>query len=440
MFIHRQQLTSDLINLQLLPFTFEHLRKSVTHEPIDFSIETLADNLENKYFSCVFKFKLLLKAMQAPKDDLGPVNVERIRGYSAELFAQVQDQRKTLAKRAYEVYKLREIYKRCASLIGKSKPQHETDKKWSQNKKGLVQVIQFIEQVLLLLKVAPNEIASHHSTFKPFSTWSKTSASYQMKVQALKELQGKCENLLKRDPSIGNPTELDKMLTEIESRLLETDLQDLFDRMNIKVPKESFFSSPETSINDDSSSDTQVQPHLSKDLTDLMFAMLVPIQDLHKKYKPSIYDANLPNESDENQIKENHLTEKLQSELRSDLKTLKPKRVLTKLNEILVKIDDPYGTRTQMIPRVLEMLPILDQYLRFYEFFFLQFLATHKLSVRLLHGMLTTFLELTAKGFCVPPDLLGDEEPEEKEKGDGQQNAGGFSMDNGEGEKDVSDK
>lgn len=440
--IHRQQLKPELVDLQLLPFTFEHLRKNLTHESIDLSIETLADNLETKYFSCVFKLKLLLKAMQSPKDDLGPVNLERIRGYSAELFAQVQTQRKTLAKRAYEVHKLREIYKKCESLRGTDDPRDEQEVIWSRNKQGLVQVVQFIDQVLLLYKVAPNEMASHHSTFKENIAVSKTSTTYHSYVQNLKELQAKCENLLKRNSSVVNTKECDDVLREVR---LVLPRNHLLTHMNVKISCNDFFrnESNETvdddTISEDTFSESILQPHISKDLADLTLLMLLPIQDLYKKYKQSSKDET-HNENDENQIKENHLTEKLQSELRSDMKTLKPQRVLAKLNEIIAKVDDRYNTRTQTISRVLQMLPIFDQYLRFYEFFLLQLLATHKLSVRLLHGMLTTFLELTAKGFCVPPDLLGDEEPDQQEKGDGQQNAGGFSMDNGEGEKDVSDK
>ncbi|XP_063699493.1 midasin [Culicoides brevitarsis] len=426
--IHRLQVgtTSDLINYQLLPFTFENLQKNVSHDQVDASIVTLGDNLESKYFTCVFKLRLLLKAMQSPAEDLGPVNLERIRGYSTELFTQVQNQRKYLAKRAYEIHKLREIFKYCENLQKTDKPRRETDVKWEDSRKGLVQLIQFVEQLLLLLKVAPNDVAPHHSAFIDDLFVYKTSSSYPTIIKILHEVLAKCQQLL-----ADRPNDIDDQIKQLNMKFQHKEIENLFCKLNIKVPSDCFFDS--NSDSDDSSFILET-PHINKDLTDLIFSMLVPIQDLHIKYKVP------PSNEEENMINENCLTDKLQAELRADLKSLKPKRVLAKLNEILEKVDDRYASRTETVGRVLEILPIFDQYLRFYEFFFLQLLATHKLSVRLLHGMLTTFLELTAKGFCVPPDLLSDEEPDQQEKGDGQQNAGGFSMDNGEGEKDASDK
>lgn len=51
--------------------------------------------------------------------------------------------------------------------------------------------------------------------------------------------------------------------------------------------------------------------------------------------------------------------------------------------------------------------------------------------------MLSVFLELATKGFCVPQDLLSDEE--QKEESD-TKTGEGFGFEDGDGEKDISDK
>ncbi|EDW90873.2 LOW QUALITY PROTEIN: uncharacterized protein Dyak_GE13493 [Drosophila yakuba] len=89
------------------------------------------------------------------------------------------------------------------------------------------------------------------------------------------------------------------------------------------------------------------------------------------------------------------------------------------------------------VRRAIGLLPILEQYQLLADYLLLQQLATHKVSAKMLSIVLTVFVEIGSKGFCVPPDLMQDEEGQSKQES---KNGEGFGLEDGTGENDASDK
>lgn len=216
--------------------------------------------------------------------------------------------------------------------------------------------------------------------------------------------------------------------------------------------------------------------NINNELENIVHLILISMQSIYKKYavkteitydatngtieenardesKPSTEitpcaedeDDDGDDEIEEEIIEENHLKEKIVEAISADLKTLGLSAILTKLVKIITVIRVT-GDETQKlslkkcIGQLVSITPILEQFNLLCQYYLVQQIDSHRVTVRMLGVMLTVFIELCAKGFCIPPDLMQDEDGEQS----GEQNEGkegeGFGLEDGTGEKDVSDK
>jgi midasin len=161
----------------------------------------------------------------------------------------------------------------------------------------------------------------------------------------------------------------------------------------------------------------------------LSHAVLLAIQNIYKEHRG-------PAETEENNsLEENHLKERLHKRLTSDIGMLQLKEINGALRKILDSVF--ISTDAQNVELLSRIQPLIQQYKLLVDYFVYQQICAHKSSVKMLSIMLSVFLELAKNGFCVPEHLLSDEE--QKQEGD-TKTGEGFGFEDGEGEKDVSDK
>ncbi len=220
---------------------------------------------------------------------------------------------------------------------------------------------------------------------------------------------------------------------------------------------------------DNQSDDSVESDRIDSALKDVIFGILMPMQTIYKKYgKQKKNLPDVPSESvtdgqtESDLIEENHLKTKINYELLSELEILNVERVTKKLANILLTVQ--YGKCNDKLivsQKIIKILPILEQYHLLCKFFLIQQIGAHKVSTKMLSVMLTVFVELGSKvchrrtgiaidgkfysiqnfnlqGFCIPPDLMEDEDGESKQQ-EGKRGEG-FGLDDGTGENDVSDK
>lgn len=114
--------------------------------------------------------------------------------------------------------------------------------------------------------------------------------------------------------------------------------------------------------------------------------------------------------------------------------------MLGKLSNVLLVLKHSHfegKDKLLCVRRAIGLLPVLEQYQLLADYLLLQQLATHKVSAKMLSIVLTVFVEIGSKGFCVPPDLMQDEEGQSKQES---KNGEGFGLEDGTGENDASDK
>ncbi|ETN67266.1 midasin [Anopheles darlingi] len=99
----------DPVDATIAPFSLELLTHGSRYRKVDQHIVFLNDKLNLYYAKCVFKIKMLGKVMLQPDADIGgAINVDRIKGFSIDLFLLVQNQRKALAEMVRNVSQLRQ--------------------------------------------------------------------------------------------------------------------------------------------------------------------------------------------------------------------------------------------------------------------------------------------------------------------------------------------
>uniref|UniRef100_A0A182PZR4 Midasin n=1 Tax=Anopheles farauti TaxID=69004 RepID=A0A182PZR4_9DIPT len=490
---------ADPVDPTIKPFSLELLTHGSKYRKVDQHIVFLNDKLNLYYAKCVFKIKLLAKVMLQPDADIaGPINVDRIKGFSIDMFLAVQNQRKSLSEMVDNVSQLREVIANLYQLnecLDEEQSNHEDGGLRFGVYRERVQVVRqcaldarlVLEQFRLLLASAPKQAeeelqvldsgTAFHRDSVEFERISKLAKDALQQTVDLNEDLGAadCDAYYMRERTVQLEQKLSAIRAKLEALRNEfkfvdsveesysvygqsiVELLQRFEQYEKDVTDVS--SVEDNDLMDGSFDDDSVNNEIENIIHTLLFAM----QTIYKKYseiepasngketekkdQDTSANENVNVEDEDNEssynLQEHHLKQKINADLLCDLKTLNMAKVIGKLHGLLGQLEqhrDRHALRT-LIVKLTRLVPILEQYNLLVKYYLIQQLGAHKISSKMLSVMLTVFIELATKGFCVPKDLLGDEAQEQN--GD-QENDGDkgekFGFEDGEGEKDASHK
>ncbi|KAH8321594.1 hypothetical protein KR074_009789 [Drosophila pseudoananassae] len=418
--------------------------------------QQLDDNLDLYYMKSVFKLKLLQNIMLTPLSELGPPNIERIKGFAVDLFLLVQQQREQLSGSTKELFELRKSLESLRKLAAiASQPEEESlALSFSQSadeaaslKRNLCQIHYVLKQWQLLLSCAPSS----------FSESSENSVLVRSVPIAQAELQDLSKQILNSSQKLLNELNSTNLefLSNDKLKSYRDGYQQILDTINkvlqlLRAGQKDHFplAHPLLELLDSLKSEKTeaISPEAADlsnadtELANIAHSVLISLQKIYKQHSKTAESEKEPEESSKEALREQHLKKCLTGELTSDWQLLSLPRVLEKLSNVLLVLKHSNSKDQEKllcVKRAISLLPILEQYQLLADYLLLQQLATHKVSAKMLSIVLTVFVEIGSKGFCVPPDLMQDEEGQSKQDS---KNGEGFGLEDGTGENDASDK
>lgn len=437
-------LNPEMINLQISPFSTDQLEFSSLE--YSKSINVLSHKLDVYFNKSIFKIKLLRNILLVPRSDMDMNFTERIKGIAIELFNLVQDERIELSENVNAMIKLKQNLHDIETVTSTKKSLFKNEfKKLIVIKNCFVQITEILEQLQILLKCAPkNEESKELKVLVSTNNiLHKKSQVYSKIVQQVDELIADSNVALKslnaHNSKFVDGTVVNGYLTKLKGLIKKLDsLRQFF----VVDSEYSIYGSPVIDlialinqellkINEINMEVLQTQLNINNDLESLSHMILLAIQNIYKQYRTNSEDP----ESGE-AIEENHLKEKLHKKLLEDIKTINLKKINEKLLEIMDKLFTS-SIDSESLENLSKVHPLIKQYKLFADYFIIQHISANKMSSKMLSITLSVFLELAKNGFCIPEHLLSDEE--QKEEND-TKTGEGFGFEDGEGEKDVSDK
>lgn len=477
---------TELVDLKLAPFCMDSvIAASDKQAKINQSLIQLTKNIDLNFSKCVFKLKLLQMLLLTPNAELGLPNFERIKGFTIDMFLLVQLQRQTLCKSTHELQQLQQNIRHITELkeILSANQQNlqfnALSKKLASIENALIQISDIAEQYELLLNCVPADEDTNFTAIESdeISAFTKSSEKYRQMKTTLASISQSSKSLFVTVQSMTDSFFLNSnTMTSIETKFNQIidQLKTLSETLKLNNRNEYLvIAKPLVDLlhnfNVDNESDEMIvdlpidennsQQNIANELENVVHHILLSMQNIYKKYstptttqttdeKPAdANDAADQDDQDEETIQKNHLKQKITGEINADWQTLGLSKVSSKLSKINADIyhtnndnaDDGKIARIESVRKIVSILPILEQFELLGKYYLIQQLGAHKVSTKMLSVMLTVFMELSAKGFCIPPDLMQDEDGQQNENTDGKE-GDGFGLDDGTGEKDVSDK
>ncbi|XP_055690608.1 midasin [Lutzomyia longipalpis] len=460
-------LNPEVVDLKIQPFVMEDrkLKRKFNKNLISF-----AENVDGRFAKCCYRLKRLITTLQVPSSELGLQNTDRIKGFSVDLFQLMQKQRRTVSS---SLRNLQTIQKSVENLVHLSTALRSVspndleaslnfpvlDDKIEEILQSACMIRNVLEQFKLLLNSTPESFNQNLMALKdPAVDLTRNSDVVrdllQMsssviantdklieKINAKKTVQFHSIDFIRscREDLSAIVKIIEKMKNNLhfEDRhlLIEKPLQDLLNSLENIAGKAEEASSTDTDEN------------IVKEVENIMFSVRIAMQKLFKRattFQSSSKDQAKDTEEDEDSpLLENHLKEAICSKLDADLADLNLQTIATKLERIILAVKystSPTERKMEVMKAMVEKVPILQQFALLAEYFVTQQVSVHRVSMKMLSLMLGVFVELVAKGFCIPQDLMHDIEEEEKQKEQGGKKGEGFGLEDGSEEKDVSDK
>lgn len=439
-------LNSELIDLQVAPFSVNSFSSDDLH--VQNFIETVSQKLDLYFNKSVFKMKLLTNALLMPRPDMDHGFLERIKGFAIDFFMLVQDQRKSLSVNIGNMSMLKKSLDDIDIIksAGNTSINFETEsKKLKIIQEGLYKATEIMEQFKILMKCAPEDAESHHRIINSNNnTFHQRSRLYGKIISLSEEIIGELKAAVKLttrtesrfNTEVGNLvikfSAITKKLRELKEYFVVDNEYSIYGKTICEL--HSMMSERLSDINSLNKNTTVTDLDIDDQLTELVNTIRLAMQKIFKKFQ--VNDETKASADDEEaNLVPNHLKEKMHKDIANDFNDLNLHHINLKLLNVL---DSVYAS-TKMRNHILlaRVVPLIRQFDLLTTYFFTQQISAHKLSTRMLSIMLSVFLELATKGFCVPQDLLSDEE--QKEEND-TKTGEGFGFEDGEGEKDVSDK
>ncbi|XP_065367345.1 midasin [Calliphora vicina] len=462
-------MSTEFEDIFLPPFCIKTMLSNFKEKRLQPKLVQLNENLDMYFNKCVFKLKLLRNIMLTPLSELGPPNIERIKGYAVDLFLLVQNQRRLLATTTKIMYDNRVLLQQLKDLedINNKAQLDESHMNFSRFRdrcdalKTVVTRIRYVfEQLKLYFLRIPSNGCKENILFADVDGGHVDPSA----------LISDCENVLSLSKSTLDSLNNDSSEFIFKDRLnhyrnsynkLYTSIQDIL--KNFKTSENEYLPIAKplidlsTHVNEtileafkDASSDENSECSLESvdvELEAIIHSMLMSLQKLYKKY-PSKTQSDeeekqqikkKASDEDNEELEEHHLKKKLYVALKDDWNVMDMEKINEQFMNVLLtlKLSEPSVEKIELIQKLISIQPLLEQFNLMAEYFLCQQLGAHKVSVKMLSIILTVFVEIGTKGFCVPQDLMQDEEGESKKD---QKEGEGFGLEDGTGEKDASDK
>lgn len=476
-------LTEELTDLRIAPFCLKTMCCTPDKpNKSDQNLIYLNENLNSYFVRSMYKLKLLQTVMLTPSAELGLQHLERLKGYAIDMYLLVQSQRKTVSNLMRSFNQLKTSMGAIGELRGcldgdteywRNASFQEIAEKCTVMRANLVRICDVFQQYDLLLRCVPSESDAELVVFRkgdsePFNQSCTRYVAIRSRCTNILQATRKCLHEMEKGQHVqfhnGDVVasfesgygiillDIELLIDEFtyangERIVIGKAVVDLLAQLKRQQPN----TKPSANASDDAEFD-----NIDAELENAIHSMLFSMQSIYKKYsmdtdqvaddKIQTGDADV-NDDEENSggdlLQDNHLKVKINAELLADLETLNLPKILEKLSNILLSIrfsNGNYEAKLLATRKLCGLLPILEQYNLLCKFYLIQHIGAHKVSAKMLSIMLTVFVELGAKGFCVPPDLLEDGDGEDGGEQKEDKGSEGFGLEDGTGEKDVSDK
>ncbi|KAG5680585.1 hypothetical protein PVAND_010082 [Polypedilum vanderplanki] len=436
-------LNNEIVDLQIKPFDINKLNFSDIYTK---QVVTNANQKLDLYFNkSIFKIKLLINFLLQPRSDMDFAFLERIKGFAIDLFSLVQEQRKMLGENVNSLIGLNS-HLRDFNIVTSQKEtlSYEFElKKYAIIKETFIHAAEILEQFKILLNCAPENgdvqnmrviVSTNNVMHKRNNIYLKIITKTDDLITSLSQ---NCIKLTSYESKFFN--DINEFIIVFQESIEQLEeIKELFVIDN----EYSTFSSPIcdlitymsdklTQIKSYENENKQLPSNVCNDLEKLSHMILIAMQNIYKEHRNTITEQL----DEETLIEENHLKEKIHKNLMADINMLQLNEINTTLtnifNSVFISTDNH---NTELLSHIQ---PLVQQYKLLVDYFIIQLICAHKTSVRMLSIMLSVFIELAKNGFCIPENLLSDEE--QKQEGD-TKTGEGFGFEDGEGEKDVSDK
>ncbi|EDW58745.1 midasin [Drosophila virilis] len=441
-------LRTEFENFQLPPYCIKAMLPQLHG-----SWRPLNQQVDMYYMKSVFKLKLLQNIMLTPLSELGPPNIERIKGFAVDLFLQVQQQREQLSSATRQLHQLRQALQQLQQAADIVLPKEAAVEQLSfarnadecvQLKHKLCQIQYVVQQWQLLLNCAPLQQLGEHSVLLKSQSLPQIellldlcSLILRSSQALLLELERAPTEFLDSNKLLHYQRSYHKIVDHIKQALDQLDAGHA-EHLPLAQPLLALLEQLEHSqpTDADATADPVELSNVDAEISNIAHGVLLALQKIYKEHK------NQPAPADDDQeeaLKEQHLKKHLTGQLNADWQLLGMPRTLSKLSNVLLllKHAQPSQGKLLCLRRAVALVPVLQQYQLLADYMLLQQLGTHKVSAKMLSIMLTAFVEIGSKGFCVPPDLMQDEEGQSKQDS---KNGEGFGLEDGTGENDASDK
>lgn len=141
------------------------------------------------------------------------------------------------------------------------------------------------------------------------------------------------------------------------------------------------------------------------------------------------------------QLKKNSLSEFLIKSLKNKITETNLEDVFRDFNKLIFMIYDLDTVSANVYFQMIKKcLPLLEQYLLYTQFYLNEQVACLRLTCKMLHLQLNVFLDLATNGFCAPKNLDLDLDNNEETSSQETSKKGGMGLSNEEGVQDVSER
>lgn len=482
----------ELVDVKIAPFCVRTMiAADVPDATVRRALGSLSAKLDAHFARSVYKLKLLQTVLLQPHADIGMQHLERVKGFAVDMFLLVQAQRKSVSAFVLQLAELcghvRNVVDLVASLRKPPPPPTTTtatfaqfSRKYAQMQSDLGDVSVVIGQYKVLYKCAPSgQMAASNTVLTSGcgGAAAERTADRNAAIQRIcEECAGKAQSLLRQlgeqagkmfydaDTCRSNDSQFDAIradLNALAERFILDDDDDtqshIHGRALLALRSQldaSDASMAEPATGEDADADEFANTDV--EMENMIHSMLLSMQSIYKKHSDhkletgiaaidsttgTSVEAAAQADDDDDPIELNHVKVRITQHLHADLELLHVQKVATKLANVLLTIRHCTNRmrRNDAAEKIAAVLPILQQYEQLCLYYLVQQLGAQQVCGRMLVIVLSVFVELGAKGFCVPPDLMSDEDGDAGENKE-ENGSEGFGLEDGTGEKDVSDK